>query len=92
MRYRGGGGLGEGIRKALQGYKGKTSAPTPKMLILEYRVCDDLWVVSRPVFHEDSKSGLRFVSRLVEDYEFFIQTLGDPSRQKKYSAFYAITY
>jgi hypothetical protein len=63
------------------------SAPTPKMPILEYRVCDDLWVVSRPVFHEDSKSGLRFVSRLVEDYEFFIQTLGDPSRQKKIQRF-----
>ena len=64
--------------------------PPPKMPILEYRVCDDLWVVSRPVFHEDSKSGLRFVSRLVEDYEFLFQTLGPPSRQNQYSAFYAI--
>ena len=60
------------------------------MPILEYRVYDDLWVVSRPVFHEDSKSGLRFVSRLVEDYEFLFQTLGHPSRQNQYSAFYAI--
>ena len=62
------------------------------MPILEYRVCDDLWVVSRPVFHEDSKSGLRFVSRLVEDYEFLFQTLGPPSRQNQYSAFYAIVW